>query len=589
MSEQPDPRRQTELFDATDPHDRRIARHPVSALAEWNARGVIAAAEVHVAGRLSQLAGETDPSVLLALALAVRAVERGSVCLDLTVVSEVAPDLPWPEPGDWLARVRASPLVAAGVVVVEDDLVYLARYHRLETSVRDDLVSRQEQPAPVVDESALAAAAEEAFPSTGYDDQRAAALQAARQWTTVLTGGPGTGKTTTVAGIVHLLASQSEHSPSIALAAPTGKAAARLQEAVLAESTRLPGNARERLIGAQAATLHRLLGWRRDNTTRFRHHRGNRLGYDVVVVDESSMVDLTMMARLLESIRPDARLLLVGDPDQLTSVGAGAVLGDLVRGYADRPDSPVVALTHTHRFGAGIAGVADALRRGDLDEVLTRLQAGTPDVEFVSVEDPTPLLRETLLTAAVDLREAAEAGDVTAALALMDRHRLLCAHRDGPHGVAHWNGLVESWLAAVEGIDRRASSYAGRPLLMTKNDYALGVYNGETGVVVRVGEDLRAAVAGSKGIRQFAPTRLGDVETMHALTIHKSQGGQADEVTVLLPPPESRLLTRELFYTAVTRARRRLRVVGTTAAVRAAVERRAWRATGLQRRLVQRS
>jgi exodeoxyribonuclease V alpha subunit len=199
-------------------------------------------------------------------------------------------------------------------------------------------------------------------------------------------------------------------------------------------------------------------------------------------------------------------------------------------------------------------------------------------------------VRDLVVPQALDVLRAAEAGDADHALELLDRQRLLCAHREGPFGVRHWNTQVERWLAEDTGEPIHAIWYAGRPLLVTANDYGLGVYNGDTGVAVRPpagapGRGLRAAVAGSSGRLDVATSRLGEVETMHALTIHKSQGSQADEVVVVLPPPESRLLTRELFYTAITRARERVVVVGSPADVRAAIGRRALRATGLRQRL----
>ncbi len=184
------------------------------------------------------------------------------------------------------------------------------------------------------------------------------------------------------------------------------------------------------------------------------------------------------------------------------------------------------------------------------------------------------------------MRSAAEAGDHAAAVAALDDHRLLCAHREGPHGVRHWNRQVEQWLTDELRLPFLAEWYVGRPLLVTSNDYTLQVYNGETGAVVREPDGrLRAWISGSDGLRDFAPGRVDAVETMHAMTIHKSQGSQARRVTVLLPDADSRLLTRELFYTAVTRAQERLRVVGSEAAVRTAVATRAQRATGLRQRL----
>lgn len=369
------------------------------------------------------------------------------------------------------------------------------------------------------------------------------------------------------------------------MAAPTGKAAARLQEAVRESAARFSPADRARLEGVSTSTLHRLL--RRDpgNSTRFRHHRGNRLPHDVVVVDETSMVSLTMMARLLEAVRPDARLVLVGDADQLSSVEAGAVLGDLVTGYATREDSPVVSLVTAHRYGTEIGALADALRSGDADAVLAVLAAGHESVEWVRDEDPTAAVRAVVLPHALAAREAAAAGDADAALAALGRHRLLCAHRDGPYGVRTWNRRVEQWITATTGDPLRETYYVGRPLLVTSNDYSLGIHNGDSGIVLETPVGRRAVVEGGEGPRHLAPSRTGEVETMHAMTIHKAQGSQATEVTVLLPSEESRLLTRELFYTAVTRARSRVRVVGTEAEVRAAVARTARRASGLAERI----
>lgn len=577
------------VFEPTSEHDSRLVRGAAGLLGALNAAGVLEAADVHVAARLGDLGGETDEQVLAAVALAVRAVRHGSVCLDPATVTDLAPDVEWPEPDAWLARASVSPLAAAGALRVDHGLLYLDRFHRLEGQIVDDLTARGSRPAPPVDEAALAAAVERVRGGRLSAEQEAAAVQAVRQWTTVLTGGPGTGKTTTVARLLALLADQAAQQGrrlSIALSAPTGKAATRLQEAVEHELADLEPADRDRVGRPDAVTLHRLLGWRSDNVTRFRHDRTNRLKYDVVVVDETSMVELTLMARLLEAVRPEARLVLVGDPRQLTSVGAGAVLADLVAGYEGRPDSPVVGLTTNFRSEQDIQSVAEALRAGDADAVLEALRRPSAEVEFVETDDPGPVVRSEALASAMAVRRAAEAGDAAAAVAALDGHRLLCAHREGPFGIRHWNRQVERWIAEETGVETYTAWYVGRPILVTSNDYALGVYNGETGVAVRQPDGrLRAWVAGSGGLRDFAPGRLEAVETMHAMTIHKSQGSQADRVTVLLPEDSSRLLTRELFYTAVTRARRHVRVIGSEAAVRAAVATQAQRATGLRQRL----
>jgi exodeoxyribonuclease V alpha subunit len=552
----------------------------------FNEAGVLDVADVQVAERICVLGKETDERVVLAVALLVRGLRSGSVCIELANIASAVgvEDVPWPEPDGWLAAVRASTLLAEPPVLhlYDDRLFYLDRYWREEKQVCDDLlallVSR-----PAVEVPALA----RLFPA-GFEEQREAAEIALSQPVTVLTGGPGTGKTTTVARLLALLADQAELAgasrPRIALATPTGKAAARLQEAVQHEVAKLDAADRARLGQLQAMTLHRLLGSRPDSSSRFRHNRGNRLPHDVIVVDETSMVSLTMMARLLEAVRPDARLILVGDADQLASVEAGAVLADLVEGLSARADVRVAALRTSHRFGEAIGFLADAIRIGDADRALILLRSGDEHIEFIE-EDATDQLHSILLPHALRLREAALLGAVDHALAVLDEHRLLCAHREGPVGVRHWNRQVEKWLSEETGQPPWSEWYAGRPLLVTANDYGLRVYNGDTGVVVAGPDALRAIIAGATGPLDFATSRLGEVETMHAMTIHKSQGSQADAVTMLMPQEDSRLLTRELFYTAVTRARRKVRVVGSEAEVRAAIGRRAMRATGLRLRL----
>ena len=538
----------------------------------------LAFVDLHVAERMAALGGETNELVLNAVATAVRAVRNGSVAVEIDDATAAA--------------VLASPLAAAGVVHVEYGLLYLDRYYRLERQVVDDLAARAALPPPDVDEDALAVAVERIRGEHLSTEQEHAAVAAARQRTTILTGGPGTGKTTTVARMLALIADQAARQqpgrrPSIALCAFTGKAVTRLHQAVVEELEQLEPIDRDQVGRPEAMTIHRLLGWRPDNTTRFRHDRNNRLKYDVVIVDETSLVELNLVARLLEAVRPEARLVLVGDPRQLTSVGAGAVLRDLVAGYEGRPDSPVVELSRNFRTrGAHIRAVAEALRVGDADAVLAALREPSDEVELVETDDPAPHVRPDAVASAKEVLRAAEAGDAVTAVEALDRHRLLCAHRDGPFGVERWNRQIEQWLGDETGIDTRSRWYVGRPLIVTSNDHALGIYNGETGAVVRTPDGrVRAVISGTDELRDFAPGRLDAVDTMHALTIHKSQGSQAERVTVLLPDDSSRLLTRELFYTAVTRAKSHLRVIGTEAAVRQAVGTEASRATGLRQRL----
>jgi exodeoxyribonuclease V alpha subunit len=573
-------------IDVVDTSDWRRSATATGVLRTFNDAGVIDSSDVVVAQRLTALAKDTDERVALAVAFVVRAVRAGSVCVALADVEQhtAIADLPWPPAGEWLAAVAASPLTVDPTVLhLDDGLLYLDRYWIEECRVAEDVLALAgaRRSGSVPDINRL-------FPDS-FAEQRGAAQLALSRALTVLTGGPGTGKTTTVARLLALLAEQAELDGKprlrIALAAPTGKAAARLLEAVQLEVDALANVDRERLPALAATTLHRLLGSRPDTSSRFRHNRENRLPHDVIVVDETSMVSLTMMARLLEAVRPDSRLLLVGDPDQLASVEAGAVLADLVEGLTAVVDSPVATLVTPHRFGESIGALADAIRDGDADAAVRVLAAGGEHIEWVDVHQPAEVLRKVLVPHALRLREAAVLGDADAALKTLEQHRLLCAHRRGSYGVAYWNRQVERWLSEQTDMPLWADWYVGRPVLVTANDYGLGLYNGDTGVAVLRDGGLRAAMATSAGPVQFATGRLADVETMHAMTIHKSQGSQAVEITVLLPPTDSRLLTRELLYTAVTRAREKVRLVGSADQLRAAVTRRAIRATGLSRRL----
>lgn len=600
-----------------EPTSRRLALRATGLLGAFNEAGVLEAADVHVAARLGDLAGETDETVLLATALTVRAARAGAVCVDLDVVhetvTEVEPDrieaLQWPDRATWRDAVAVSVLARIKVLRLDHGLLYLDRHWREETQVCDDLLRRLERDradlehGPAIDEDVLAAGADRLFPS-GWDEQRAAALMAARRWTTVLTGGPGTGKTTTVARLLALVAEQHEarhgQPPRVALAAPTGKAATRLQESVAREAARLDDPVdRARVEGLTASTMHRLLGSRfPESTTRFRHRRDNPLPYDVVVVDEVSMVSLLQMARLLEALRDTTRLVLVGDPGQLASVEAGAVLADIVTGLGESPASPVAPLTIPHRIlnAAGEPAVdldllARDLRAGDADAVVARLTSGSPAVRLVDPADAVAMaaVRADIGDAAYDVTvraEQFEESDAEDLVALLDDHRLLCAHREGPFGVGGWNRQVQRLVEERTGVQHYEEWYAGRPVLVTANGPGLGLSNGDLGITVRLPDGrLRVLVRIAGRTKLFAPTRLSGVETVYAMTVHKSQGSEARAVTVVLPPEDSRLLSRELFYTAVTRAREQVTVVGTEAELRAAMDRRVQRASGLARRL----
>ena len=629
-----------------DPFDPRVALGSAGLLRVFNDAGALSAADVHVALRLGRLGGDDDERVLLAAAFAVRAPRLAHVCTDLTTVRhtvtvdvDVPVDLlalPWPDPGAWLDRLGASPLVAVGVegaagrpLRLMGSQLYLDRYWQEERQIATDLRARGALMVPAVDGRALSAGLLRLFDGAAPDHQRMAAATAVLRRFTVVAGGPGTGKTTTVARILALLHEQAEATgappPLVALTAPTGKAAARLEEAVHQEAAQLDisFDVRARLTATSASTLHRLLGWRPGNRARFHHDARNRLPHEVVVVDETSMVSLSLMARLVEAVRPGARLVLVGDPEQLASVEAGAVLGDIV-GPAARElqlgpgarsalaevsgqevaacDPPagagvadsIVVLRHVHRFGGAIADLADAVQRGDADATIAVLSGGHDDVRWLPVDVAgagagldrlLAPVRDSVVTAGRALTDAARAGQGREALAALAGFRLLCAHRRGPYGVSTWTAHVERWLGA--GIDEFVSGggwYVGRPLLVNQNDYGLHLFNGDTGVVVSSGDNgaVRAVFERQGELLELSPQRLGSVDTVYAMTIHKAQGSQFDQVAVLLPDPTSPILTRELLYTAATRARRRLTLVASPEAVRTAVERPIARASGLR-------
>lgn len=586
--------------------------HAAGLLGEFDAAGILAPADVHVATRLGALTGETNDRVLLALALTVRSTRHGSVVLDLAdAAATIVPDaedgeivepveLTWPAVEEWIAACAASSLVAdapgGAPLRIVGSRLWLDRYWRQEAQVADELLRRSADRPSDIDAAELRADLDDLFGRTADDDQRAATRVAALSRVSVIGGGPGTGKTTTIARLIAVLRRQ-HPDLRIALAAPTGKAAARLEEAVQSAAVSLAGADRATLATMSASTLHRLLGRRPGVSSRFRHDRTNRLPFDVVIVDECSMVPLTLMARLLEALAPAARLVLVGDPDQLASVEAGAVLGDLVEASAaGAPLRDSVALLRTvHRFDAGgpIAQMAEHVRDGRSDDVLALLSDPPPGIEFHQVPDDEPvsgtaleaLRAQTVHEAAVI--EAARAGDVVGALDALDRHRMLCAHRGGPRGVRYWSDAVERWLAADDPLllPRLDGRYAGQPLLVTSNDYEIGLYNGDTGVVVQEGDELVAAFRRGGEAVLLPLVRLSEVRPLHVMTVHRAQGSQFREVTVLLPPATSPLATRQTFYTAITRASQTVRLIGSEDAVRTCVARQAARATGLRDRL----
>ena len=558
---------------------------------EWlRHQGVFTALDVHFARAVARMAGTDDPRVLLGAAVASRAPRHGHVCAELsrlahTVRLEPREDqdplpFPWPAAPQWCAALGASPLVGDGEgaptpLVLAGDRLYLERYWRYQQQLIGHIEQRCQE-LVTVEEEPLRAGLARLFPPTGEepDLQRLATLMAVLRRFCVISGGPGTGKTHTLVRILALLvvlaAAIGAKPPRVAMMAPTGKAAARMKEAVRqakGDRQRFPvQDAVLEQIPEEASTIHRGLGWQPRTPHRFRHHGENLLPADVVVVDEASMVPVTLMARLVDVVPPAGRLILLGDRDQLASVEAGAVLGDICGAGAIQTQfsakfarqvetlfgplptemiaveavPPIrdctIHLSRSHRFGkdSGIRAAAGAVIAGDRERTLALLRgeagprpdgAPYPDLELVEVEDVKEFnaaLRHRLVEAfepLVTRRDASEA------LETMRSFRVLCAHRRGLLGATSLNLRIRRWLAEKKLVPGEAEWYPGRPVLITENDYQLNLFNGDDGVVLPSasdGGDLRVFFhgPGGEGLRILHPARLPAHETVFAMTIH---------------------------------------------------------------------
>ena len=602
-------------------------------LDQFRQAGVLTDVDAYGAATIGRIVGEESADVLLAAALAVRGTRFGHVCIDLagiqnTVVveggdQEAIDALPWPELETWQSALSASPLfVSDGLapLVSTRNGLYLQRYFDYEQRLFRALADRATEPGLVAGSSQVGAVLDGLFPAQDgrVDLQRLAVAAALTGRLTVIAGGPGTGKTTTIGKLLMALASL-PGSVEMAVAAPTGKAAARLTEAIHEGTEDLDPDhpIRVRLARVEASTIHRLLGFH-PARGKFRYGPDRPLPHDLVILDETSMVSLPLAAKLLDAMRPDASLVLVGDPDQLESIEAGTVLGDivgpvgggtvmssarrlqlaeLVPGLAQVEDESaartigdaVVVLERVHRFGedSPIADLADAIRAGDEDKAVDILRSSPDALEWIpEVENPDegdPVLWEAVLGSRVPMVEAAMRGEAEEALRLLAEQAVLCAHRRGPYGVGRWVPAIERRIQAELSEFKPSDEWhVGRPAMVTRNDYRLNVYNGDIGVTVASGDGLVVAFPGDEGPRLISPARLSDIQTVHAMTIHKSQGSQFAGVAVILPEPTSRLLTRELFYTAVTRASNRVTIVGKEESIRTAISRRVARASGLR-------
>ena len=580
----------------------------------------------HFAALIKRLAKMPSPELELAAKLVSNFRERGDVCVPLRVITSAetskigGTDVPALK--DWVEKLRASGVVGAPgefapLVLDKAERLYLQRYWKYEDDLGRNLQARlRDNPVRDFDQTKLASNLAKLFPAQG-DLQKVAAFVAATSRLCVISGAPGTGKTRTIVLICALLiALAGKRELNFALAAPTGKAAARLKETITQTrpSLRLP-DAIDKKLPTDASTIQRLLGAKGDSP-HFRHNAKNPLAADVVIVDEASMIDLALLAKLFDAVRPDASVILVGDKDQLASVEAGSAFRDictpgrdlgpsvsLAEAFAqcsgenladtsatDMPiHSVVVELRRNYRFtpGTGIAELSNAVNQGDAEGAIAVLKSGgrirwrpTPSAKTFERE-----LRERVLPR---FEEFLTLTDPREALNQLTDFAVLCALRRGPFGAETVNARLERLLREIGSLEGSGRYHAGEPVIIVRNDYDVGLFNGDLGIVLpdKTSGELRVFFRGEEGdVLNFAPGRLPAHEPAFALTVHKSQGSEFRDALLILPEKDAPVLTRELLYTGVTRVRETVEVWAKEQILKQTIERKIERSSGLRDRL----
>lgn len=571
----------------------------------------------------TRLHGELPLPVRHAIELVCAALNEGHICLDLRWASgkrigeqRLLPLEEWRAalqnfPGVGITSIATPGSLFKPFILDHADRFYLTRYWQYERQLAIRLLELAQSNDTSIDLVALRTILDRLFkdntlPSGQHDWQKAAAASAVLQRLCIISGGPGTGKTTTVVKVLAALQEMAYGKLVIRLAAPTGKAAARMSESIRARKPSLGlSEAIADTIPETASTLHRLLGVRHASSN-FRHHRDNPLPLDVLVVDEASMIDLALMSKMLDALPSHARLILLGDKDQLDSVEAGAVFGQLcaLKGYdatfAEKmqgaagidllldilPTSPVspsiMVLSHSFRFGSqpGIGALAGCANAGQGREAVELLRSGRfEDIELkeFSKNELNMALVQRIEQGFAPYWKAVQDNDPQAAFQVFGQFRLLAAHKEGDRGVSRLNERVEQRLKQRGIIQHTRSSlgnwYPGKPVMVIENDYALQLFNGDIGIALLCEGELKVAFEGEGGtVRWISPARLPRHECAYAMTVHKSQGSEFDTVLLLLPEDRSPILTRNLIYTGITRAKKRVEVWGSARVLEAAIE-----------------
>lgn len=494
----------------------------------------------------------------------------GHSCIELTAEDE--------------ALVASSGLTSNTQVmplVIDHSRLYLHRYWMYEKRLAVQLtqLSRQHFQASQA-ESLL----DRYFPAadSDIDWQKQAAKSTISQGLTIISGGPGTGKTTTVVKILALLQEIAEAPLHMALAAPTGKAAMRLQESIAANKAALPcpQSIRDR-IPEKVTTIHRLLG-AKPPSPYFKHNADNPLPYDLLVTDESSMIDLALMSKLVDALKPGARLIMLGDKDQLASVESGAVLADLTHSMPKH----TVELLKSHRFHGNIKRLADAVNRQQAELAWQLLCAGDDDIALLN-GDPIGFIVENYLDY---LQLMANRADFPSIFAAFNRFQVLCANQYGHNAVTDINARVEQQLCKLNRIKLGGQWYAGRPVMVTNNNSALQLFNGDIGLCLADPESqgqLRVFfLRGDGSLKKIQPARLLNCETVFAMTIHKSQGSEFERVLIMLPEKINPVLSKELLYTAITRAKTQIKIAADRTIFMNSIAKRVQRHSGLTRKLL---